>query len=665
MIRFFSKFQRSRGLVVIFFSFALLISLVAFYAFPGSNLPLPFRDNSLTTDSTVVATVGSYEITLKDFRTMLENLGAVYSRGNTLPLATLKALGLDKQALDRLIEDRLVRAEADRLGIGATDREVSDEIIRMPGFSDPETGKFIGLEEYKRTLALRGENVEEFESKIRSSIAVEKVRNYLASAEQVSDREIEETYKKDYTEVELAYALVDNEKVRSRLKLTDEELRAYYESHKDQFKATEPVRKVEYIFIPTDKVAETIKLTEQQLREEYEQKKQYEPRVSIIKLNVLTPKDEEAVRAKIYELNQRVRGGPNIPAEDFAAVARGNSQDPSAAKGGDIGFIKKDPNRPSDWRQRAHGLKVGDIDGPFRDKDSWYLLKVTEQREVPFEQMRPTLVAGMRNRLAYAEASKLADKAYEKFIDYKDIRKVAEEIARELKVKPETLIRTTPFFKNGDTLPEIGSNPAFEEAVGTLKLGEIADKVGIPDGLAVPRLIDIREQGQQLTFEEARNQVENAVRSERERNLAQQIAQQILKQAKNAEEFQRLAKKERLEIKTDTNFNSYTFPNLLTTQQARTAALALKEGEVAKAPIKVGVSYLIFAATKRKEADLSKLAAEREAIRQRLLSERRNLAYDTYVKAARKRYEESNKIKIYQDRIEAFFAREEQQTARR
>ena len=83
--------------------------------------------------------------------------------------------------------------------------------------------------------------------------------------------------------------------------------------------------------------------------------------------------------------------------------------------------------------------------------------------------------------------------------------------------------------------------------------------------------------------------------------------------------------------------------------------MALKEGEVAKSPIKVGASYLIFAAKKRTEADLSKLPAEREGVRQALLSERQGQSFDAFTKAARKRYEDQGKIKIYQDRIDKFF----------
>ena len=289
-------------------------------------------------------------------------------------------------------------------------------------------------------------------------------------------------------------------------------------------------------------------------------------------------------------------------------------------------------------------------------------MKVTEQREVAFEQMKPTLRAGVANRKAYKRASELADQAYAKATEYKDLRKAADEIAKEMKTTGDKLIKSTAYFKNGDTLPEIGSSPQFEEAVAPLKKGEIGDKVGISGGLAVPQVVDILDKSAQLSFEQAHNQVEIKLRQEREPNIALNKAQEIISKAKSAAEFQTLAKAAGLEVKTDTNFSNVTFPGqsaggLQTSQQARNALSKLQEGEVVKAPIKYGAAgYIIFAATKRTEADLSKLPASREDIRQRLLAERQGQAYDAYIKAVRKRYEEAGKIKIYQDRIDQYLS---------
>ncbi|NOT61989.1 MAG: hypothetical protein HOP19_17375 [Acidobacteria bacterium] len=655
MLRFFSKFQRSRTVFLFAFCLLLLVGLVVFYL-PNTDLMPGTNTAALSADAKIiVATVGSQEITLEEFKRAVASYAQRYTRQNQLPFATLKALGADKEALDGLIANRLALDVGNELGLRGTDHEISDQVTRA--FADAN-GQFVGKAEYIRSLALQGKAPADYEEEIRRNLTANKVRNYLMAGEQVSDKEIEESYKKDNTKVEVSYAIIDREKVKSKLKATDEELKAYYDANKDRFKADKPTRKVDYIYVSTDQVAKIMPVTDADLRAEYDSNKQYEYRASIIRRDVLATADEDSVRNKINELNVRVRGSQSAKAEDFATVAKAESQDASRTSGGDIGFIRKDPNKPGAWRQRVFSIKVGDIDGPFRDGQSWYLLKVTEQREVPFEAMKATLRAGVANRKAYGKASELADKAYAEATAAKSLRKGAEAIAAEIKQPVDALLRTTPYFKDGDTLPEIGSNPAFEEAVKDLKKGDITEKVGIPGGLAVPQLADMLAEGAALSFEQAKNQVENKWRDEKEPNVALARAQDILAKAKSAAEFSALCKAEGLEVKSDTNFNNLTFPGqasggLQSQQVARNALFNLKANEVVKVPIKYGAGgFLIFAASKRDEADMSKIGGSRDDLRQTLVSERQAIAFDAYVKAARKRYETAGKLKIYQDRID-------------
>jgi peptidyl-prolyl cis-trans isomerase D len=663
MLRFFAKLERSRSFLLLAFCGLLLIGLIAFYI-PNSSLGPGTGTLAIgsSDDGTVVAKVGSQEITLKEYKGHLTRLLSGFSRGGALPLSLAKTIGYDRQALEQLITQRLVIEQGRELNLTGTDREVGDMIVRS--FTD-EQGKFIGKDEYLRRIKLSGLKVEDFEDGQRDDITSRKVRDFITSPTQVSDREVEEKYKNDNTKVEVVYATVDREKIKSKFNFTEQDLQSYYEAHKDDFKAGDKTRKVDYIFIPTKEVAKNVPVTEDELKKEYESRKQVEKRASVIKLNVLANADESTVKAKIDELAAKVRDAKGGPGNDFAAIAKGNSQDASAKAGGDIGWIKKDANKPNQWQQRVYTneLEVGAVEGPFREGRSWYLMKVTEQRDVPFEQMRDTLRATAQNNKAYKVANDLAQKAYEKATEYKDLRKAAEEIAAEVKVSPDSLLKTTPYFKDGDEQQTLGdsdsraNNPAFDNATSTLNKGDIGEKVSIPGGFAVPRVTDILATGAVLSFEQARNQVENKYRQEKEPTFAQARAQDILNQSKGVEDFERLAKAEGLETKNDTNFNGYNFPggSQGASNQARAALMSLKDGEVAKSPIKIGASYLVFVVKKREEADLSKLPQQRDGIRQSILSERQSTAFDAFVKASRKRYEDQGKIKIYQDRIDKFF----------
>src|SRR5262249_35775661 len=146
--------------------------------------------------------------------------------------------------------------------------------------------------------------------------------------------------------------------------------------------------------------------------------------------------------------------------------------------------------------------------------------------------------------------------------EYKSLPKAAEEIAKQINVPVGSLLKTTPYFKRNDPLSDLGkgggraSNPQFEDAVASLKKDEIGDKVQIPGGFAVPRMTDLLEKGVQLSLDQARNQVDDAVRREKEPNVAKARAEELLKQSKNAADLERLMKADGLEVKTDTNFNN-------------------------------------------------------------------------------------------------------------
>src|SRR5262245_44227591 len=304
MLRFFSKLERSRNFVLLIFCALLLIGLIAFYI-PTQYLGPGLGPTRSSDDKTVIAKVGSQEITLKEYRTILASLLSSLSRDGSIPISIARSIGFDKQAIDQLISKRLILDQGSELNLIGTNSEVNDMIRRQFVGQD---GAFIGKTEYLRRVKLNGWDVEEYESDLRNDITARKVRNFLISAAQVSGHDIEEKYKFDNTKVEAVYANLDLEKIRPKFNPTEQELRSYYDAHKDEFKATAPTRKVDYIFIPTKEVAKTVPVTEEELKNEYETRKQYEKRASIIKLNVLTPSDQTTVRAKMDELARKVRG---------------------------------------------------------------------------------------------------------------------------------------------------------------------------------------------------------------------------------------------------------------------------------------------------------------------------------------------------------------------
>ena len=91
--------------------------------------------------------------------------------------------------------------------------------------------------------------------------------------------------------------------------------------------------------------------------------------------------DEEAA-SRLQVLRQRI-----IQGEDFAELARFNSKDGSAAKGGDLGWVYPGDTVP-EFEHAMNSLQTGDISQPVQSPFGWHLIKVVERREAPISEER-------------------------------------------------------------------------------------------------------------------------------------------------------------------------------------------------------------------------------------------------------------------------------------
>jgi len=84
---------------------------------------------------------------------------------------------------------------------------------------------------------------------------------------------------------------------------------------------------------------------------------------------------DEEIQVRIQQLEIRLRGG-----EDFATLARSNSQDTlSAARGGDLGWLNKGDTVP-EFEEALESLAPGEISRPVKTTFGWHLVQVQERR---------------------------------------------------------------------------------------------------------------------------------------------------------------------------------------------------------------------------------------------------------------------------------------------
>jgi len=240
-------------------------------------------------------------------------LSALQSEGQATPERKHAAL---QHALDDLIADRLLVAEEKSAGVEVTDQDVEMAIedVRRQNNMDPAT--------FERALASKGQSMSAYRDRMRRDLAAMKLIG---------------------------------QKVRAKIKVSDEDVKAEYAR---QAKADEVDAEVHARHI-------------------------------VIQVPKNAPKAvEDEAYARALSLAQRIRAG-----EDFAALARKHSEGASKAEGGDVGFFKRG-EMVAAFDKVAFNLKIGEVSDPVRSPFGWHVIQVLERRAAaakPFEKVKEEL----------------------------------------------------------------------------------------------------------------------------------------------------------------------------------------------------------------------------------------------------------------------------------
>lgn len=122
----------------------------------------------------------------------------------------------------------------------------------------------------------------------------------------------------------------------------------------------------------------------------------------LIKVNELVPEAE--AKRKLEALKERLDNGA-----DFAELAKLNSNDLSASKGGDLGWLYPGDTVP-EFEKAMDALKINEISQPVRSQFGWHLIQLLERRVGDATQERQRQVARQTLR------ERKSDEAYQDWL---------------------------------------------------------------------------------------------------------------------------------------------------------------------------------------------------------------------------------------------------------
>jgi len=263
----------------------------------------------------VVATVNGVKIYKKELdRTFNAHINQSQNGQNNLPPEQVQQL--QQIILDRLVESELLSQKGKELNITAPDEEILSRI-----------------EQFKKQFPTEAE----FEAKLKENqISLEDLKNELRKNMIIS--KVIQQQMASQTESDSANS--------------DEELKKYYDAHKDQFKQEEMV-KASHILVKVEKGADEA--------------------------------TKKKAKEKIDGILKKVKAG-----EDFAKLAKDNSDCPSSQSGGDLGFFTSKQMVP-EFSKAAFSMKKGEVSGVIETPFGYHIIKVTDNKpaaETSFEESK-------------------------------------------------------------------------------------------------------------------------------------------------------------------------------------------------------------------------------------------------------------------------------------
>ncbi len=642
MLKQLGRLERTRNIVILGFAILMAVSLVIFYApsRSASNMD-PMRNTE------VVATVGSNSITVADLARVKENY-MQFTGGRMMPGFN------NKMFLDGLISKYVILAEAERLGLAASDAEVAQKL--RDDYKD-STGK-VDVEKYKQNIAARYGDVTKFENDARAEISQQKLRAFLAASVNVSDEEVEEEYRRRNTSFDVGYISLTADKLAAKLQPSDEDMRSYFESHKNEYKFNEPQKKIRYVFVQTEKVGSKLQISDADLQAEYDQiKPQFKEagfKIQQILLKVARKDLDQQVEQKAKDLIAKLRNPAGEATEAaFAEAAKGHSEDPATASNG--GFLAKpfkdNPDKPNGLYSRAVHMKVGEVsDIPIRFGGNWYILRRGESVPKTFADAKPELLVSLRNRRGYDAAFQIAQKAAAKLKETKDPQKVAQEFAAQANMAPAEMVRETAYLKPGDDVPNIGVNQQFEMALTPLNnANDVGEITNVKEGFAIPMLVDKKEP-RIPEFDEVKTSVADAIKQQRAKEQLEQKAKDLIASLKTPGELKAAGEREGFDSGLEEGFKrESTLGKAGAGEVLDDAIYNLKEGEISKTPIKVDDKWVIVGIVKRENANMASFNSERDRIKMTMLRDRQSQVFEDYITRARDRMKREGKIEIDED----------------
>ena len=426
-----------------------------------------------------VGSIAGEKIYPNDFSEYLQNAYAGYAQQNPdKEIDEQTAKQLNDQTWNQLVQQILFDKAVKKRHIKITDDDVIEElknptedITSIPQF---QTDEKFDYAKYEALLLENPEFANWIESRIRSSLPYQRLYENVKSEVTVTFEEVEQQYINDNNLADADIIFFNPNKIKD-VEVTDEDLQTYYDENKEEFKK-DPARKLKYVAV------------------------NLEP----------SEADKKLVKTKVDSIYNLAISG-----EDFAELAMKYSEGPSAPQGGDLGYFTKGRMVPA-FEEAAFKLNKGEISEPVKSRFGWHIIKLIDKKiKDGAEEIQASHIL-LKEEASEATKENLEVLANDLYANAEDLglEKAAEELAYEIQ-------ETKKIYGTSQYIVGIGKNEEVVNFAFDNKIGKLHEPILKEDGNYVICEVSfiIGEHYQEL--EEVKRQIENSVKTEKKKEIAQ------------------------------------------------------------------------------------------------------------------------------------------------
>ncbi len=509
--------------------------------------------------------------------------------------------------LENLLAQRAMSAHVMENHLTVSNDTLRNTIAEIPGLKNPD-GQF-DKQRYQQLLAAQGLTPEKFEAGLRHDLAVQQINAVVQGTAFSPKSVVARVSSLNQQAREVQELVLTLQSFRSQVKITDAMAEEYYKQHPAQFELPEIVKAEVVVFNP-DVVEARIVVSDADIKAYYDQnlaryKTDEQRRASHILIAAgkdAPAADKEAAKAKAEKILAQLRKSPN----DFAKLAKENSQDPgSAERGGDLDFFGKGM-MVKPFEEAAYALKEGEISEVVQSDFGFHIIRLTALKAAttrPLSEVKANITDEIRRQQVGKKYSEMAEIFTNMVYEQPDsLKPVAEKLGLKIETisgltrKPTTAYPKTAAYNQPKFLSAIFSDEATKN-----KRNTEAIEVG-PRFLIAGHVVDYKPVTHS-PLAQVRQQVEESIMLLETEKLALKTGEAKLAELRNGGTADFSAAKA-----ISRNNNSSTPPP---------AVYAIMKADVNKLPAYVGVNlggmgYRIFRINKIVEQPADEASAKSE-----------------------------------------------------